>query len=165
MRKQAAQPHRTNRRALLAHHDFELRALFRHALQRASYDVVSCTRPDDLSAFLATACELDLFVCDAEWLVGSLLENIANRQHRREFPPLVLIDRCDDFDIEQRINLQPAAVTQEPQRIMRYVAQLLALAASQSNHLHIGQSSVAAPTLIFLRRANSLVAIADAEGP
>lgn len=114
-------------RALLAHGEHEWRCLLRHALQRASYDVIACRRPIDFLARIGMAGEYGLIVCDVQWLDELSVHVIRGLPHDQKCPPLLLIDAADEPSSARLAQLQPVVVIGQPREVMRHVAYMHAL--------------------------------------
>ena len=112
------------RRALLAHGDHEIRALLRHALERAAYEVTPCCNREELSARLEAAGEFQLLVCEVTWLENPAVEAICEVRRTEDVGSLVVVDIGSDSPPASVSLLQPDVVIRNPLQVIRHMARI-----------------------------------------
>ena len=117
-------------RILLAECDCELRALVKHALERAAYRVDGCSSASELRHILDSLsgpCNLegfDLLLFNKQLLDQSTLDRIFGLQRHQAYPPLILFDGWVGKSGLRVDGLKVAAVLDSPTNITRLLAQI-----------------------------------------
>ena len=129
MRKQSMKMHTTQRRihlpsALLAHSDHEIRALLRHALVRAGYEVMTCSDREELLTRLNAVGDFQLLVCEATWLDDPAVGTMCGVPRTQDFGSLAVIDFGNEPTARHVLLLQPDVVVRNPFPVIRHMARI-----------------------------------------